>query len=145
VAGLPLRPKQFLRLLTGILAIFGAAPVNTQAMVIPKPALHRLLTNARLQAPLRGTVFEIDFRPVVRVSAPDVDAVWFLSELDPEDFDTAQGLADFGLGPEVGPISLAELRDVRGTVGSLLEVDHAFTAEHTIKGYVAAIVAASAD
>ena len=76
---------------------------------------------------------------------PDVEAVWLVSELDPEDFDTAYGLADYGLGPEVGPISLAELRDVRGSEGLPLEVDDAFTAEHTLKAYVAALTAASAD
>ncbi|MBN8551637.1 MAG: DUF2958 domain-containing protein [Caulobacterales bacterium] len=114
-------------------------------MIIPLPLLRRLLTNARLQGTLRGTAFEIDFRPVVRIAAPGIDAVWLLSELDPDDLDTGHGIADYGLGPEVGAISLAELRDVKGEVGQALEVDDAFTAEHTIKGYVAVMTTASAD
>jgi len=82
---------------------------------------------------------EIDFRPVVRLTTPDAYGVWLLTELDPLDFDTASGLADYGLGPELEVFSLADLREVRGIEGLPIEIDPTFVAEHTLKGYLKAM------
>lgn len=58
---------------------------------------------------------DIDPRPVVKLFTPDAGATWLLTEADPEDPDRLFGLCDLGLGePELGYVSLAEIRSVRG-------------------------------
>jgi len=51
-----------------------------------------------------------DFPPAVNPFTPDAGATWLLTELDPEDEDTAFGLCDLGLDrAELGYVSLTEL------------------------------------
>lgn len=65
-----------------------------------------------------------DAWPVVKLFTPDGSATWLLSEIDPEDEDIAFGLCDLGMGfPELGYVSLAELRTVRGKLGLPVERD----------------------
>jgi hypothetical protein len=54
----------------------------------------------------------------VKLFAPDGNATWLLTEIDPDDGDRAFGLCDLGLGePELGYVSLAELESVRARCG----------------------------
>jgi hypothetical protein len=92
--------------------------------LLPENIRAALIDNARRQEPVKGTDDEIDFIPVVRLFTPDGSATWLLTELDPEDQDTAFGLADLGFGcPEIGTVSLAELKSVRGPLGLAIEID----------------------
>jgi len=78
----------------------------------------------------------IDFKPVVKLFTPDAGATWLLTEIDPEEPDIAFGLCDLGLGfPEIGPVSLTELADVRGQLGLPVERDLFFYAEKTLSAY----------
>lgn len=105
----------------------------------------RLVTNARVQGALRGTPLEIDFRPVIRLSVPGTGGVWLLAELDPIDWDTAYGLIDFGLGPELGSVSLRELLEVSGPTGMPLQVDELPEPILPLRRYLASLSAAGTE
>jgi hypothetical protein len=80
-----------------------------------------------------------DHCPVVKLFTPDANCTWLLSEIDPEDRDVAFGLCCLGQGfPELGCVSLAELRSLRGKYGLPIERDTSFTAEHPLSVYVKA-------
>lgn len=80
-----------------------------------------------------------DHFPVVKLFTPDANCTWLLSEVDPEERDIAFGLCDLGQGyPELGCVSLAELRSVRGKYGLPVERDLSFTAEHPLSVYAEA-------
>ncbi len=79
---------------------------------------------------------EQDFKPVVKLFTPWANATWLLTELSPDDHDIAFGLCDLGLGtPEIGYVSLAELRNLRGPGGLTVERDLSFKAEKTLQAY----------
>jgi hypothetical protein len=69
----------------------------------------QLLANGKANAARNAAgMVELDFVPVVKLFTPDAGATWLLTELDPDDQDTAFGLCDLGLGcPELGYVSLA--------------------------------------
>ena len=95
----------------------------------------KLLDNGRRQAAVKGTPHEIDFEPVVKLFTPDGAATWLLTELD-DDGDTAFGLCDLGMGfPELGSVSLAELRSIRGKLGLRVERDRHFAATKPLSAY----------
>ena len=76
--------------------------------------------------------------PVVKYFNPMGAATWLLSELDPEDGDTAFGLCDLGFGtPELGYVSLAELRSTRLPLGLYIERDIHFSTTKGIAEYAA--------
>lgn len=77
-----------------------------------------------------------DFRPVVKLFCPWGSATWLLTEIDPEDSDSAFGLCDLGMGfPEIGRVSLAELEAITGPGGLGIERDRHFTARQTLNEY----------
>jgi hypothetical protein len=77
----------------------------------------------------------INFKPVVKLFTPDGGATWLLTELD-DDGQFAFGLCDLGLGcPELGYISLTELRTVRGKLGLPIERDLHFEADKYLSEY----------
>jgi hypothetical protein len=84
-----------------------------------------------------------DPRPVVKLFNPCGAATWLLTELmepeDPEDDTLVYGLCDLGFGsPELGYVSLRELREVRLFGGALaIERDIHFTAKKTLGEYAA--------
>lgn len=79
---------------------------------------------------------EQDFMPVVKLFTPWAGATWLLTELSPNDPDIAFGLCDLGQGtPELGYVSLAELRSLRGPGGLTVERDLSFKADKTLQGY----------
>lgn len=92
----------------------------------------RLLANGRAHA--EGQ--ELDALPVVKLFTPDAHATWLLTELDPEDADTAFGLCDLGLGmPELGCVRLSELENVRGPLNLPIERDLYFIAQRRLSEY----------
>jgi len=77
----------------------------------------------------------LDFKPVVKLFTPDGSATWLLTEIDP-DGGRAFGLCDLGVGePELGYVSIAELRSARGKLGLPVERDLHFKADKTISAY----------
>jgi hypothetical protein len=100
---------------------------------------NRLLDNGRRQEDVRGTPEEIDFEPVVKLFTPDGACTWLLTELDPEEPDIAFGLCDLGMQcPELGSVSVAELRAVRGRLGLPVERDLHFRARYPLSVFVRA-------
>lgn len=79
---------------------------------------------------------DIDPKPVIKLFTPDAGATWLITEADPADPHHLFGLCDLGLGqPELGYVSLAEIRSVRGRLGLPVERDLYFTAEHRLSWY----------
>lgn len=75
-------------------------------------------------------------QPVVKYFNPMGAATWLLTELDPDDDDTAFGLCDLGMGfPELGYVSLEEIREIRLPLGLYIERDEHFAAKKTIAEY----------
>lgn len=96
-----------------------------------KAQFERLLANGRNR--------DQDHPPVVKLFTPDANCTWLISEIDPEEPEIAFGLCDLGLGcPELGCISLAELRALRGNLGLPVERDLSFTATHPMSVYAEA-------
>jgi len=101
----------------------------------------RLLTDAlRKQLLNNGAVPDgTDHKPVVKLFTPDAAATWLITEMSPDDPDCLFGLCDLGLGfPELGTVSLLELKSVRGKLGLLVERDRHFKATHTLSVYAEA-------
>lgn len=77
-----------------------------------------------------------DLVPVVKLFTPDANATWLLTTLDPQNDDIAWGLCDLGVGfPELGYVSLSELRSVRGALGLPIERDLHVTLDKTTNEY----------
>ena len=104
--------------------------------LITKTQTEKLLENGRAQrAAMDQGDDVIDFKPVVKLFTPDAQCTWLLTELDP-DGGLAFGLCDLGLGsPELGYISLTELRTVRGKLGLPIERDLHFDADKPLSAY----------
>ena len=67
-----------------------------------------------------------DLYPEVRMFDPNANAIWLLTELNP-DTNVAYGLCDLGVGqPELGYVSLDELESIAATDGFEIEVDLQF-------------------
>jgi hypothetical protein len=97
--------------------------------LITQAQLDQLLANGKAQ---RNA---IDFKPVVKLFTPDAQCTWLLTELDP-DHELAFGLCDLGMGePELGYVSLTELRSVRGRLGLPIERDEHFYADKPLSVY----------
>lgn len=104
--------------------------------LITQAQTEQLLANGRAQrAAIDRQDQALDFKPVVKLFTPDANATWLLTELD-EDSELAFGLCDLGLGcPEIGYVSLTELRSVRGNLKLPIERDLHFEAHKTISAY----------
>lgn len=101
-------------------------------IIIPQHLFARLVENAR--AP-DGT----DHVPVIKFFDPAGAATWLITEIDAEDQDTLFGLCDLGMGfPELGTVSLSELRSVKNRLGLPLERDLFFSAHHPLSVYAQA-------
>ncbi len=104
--------------------------------LIIKCQQQQLLDNGRKQRDLMGTDAVFDAMPVVKLFTPDANATWLLTEIDPDENDLAFGLCDLGLGhPELGSISLTEIRQVRGKLNLPVERDLSFQADKTLSEY----------
>ncbi len=86
---------------------------------------------------------DIDPHPVVALFTPDANATWLLTELDPAEPDLAFGLCDLGLGfPELGYVSISELRTFHGPLGLAVEADQGFVADRPLSNHAAVAQAA---
>lgn len=118
--------------LTGIFAcvfIF----VTFHMALIPEFLRRELLLNFELTdvAP-HAEIAPPDHFPEVRLFTPNSNAVWLLTELNPET-NVAFGLCDLGTGnPELGYVSLDELEKLAGTGGIEIEVDLLFDTKLTL-------------
>ncbi|MDM0117276.1 DUF2958 domain-containing protein [Variovorax sp. J22R133] len=82
------------------------------------------------------TTRDFDPAPVVKLFTPDAGATWLLGAIDPENPDLAYGLCDTGVGfPEIGWVSLAELRTVRGCMDLPVTRDTHFQAGKRLSAY----------
>ena len=95
----------------------------------------RLITDEQ-RAQLLAKGQDIDPVPVVKLFTPDAHATWLLTELDPEDGDTAFGLCDIGIGmPELGTVRISELASIVGPLKLPVERDLYFVAQRTLSDY----------
>ena len=100
--------------------------------LLPALAVERLLDNGRRIAMTSND----DVEPVVKLFTPDAGCTWLLVSLDPDEPDHAYGLCDLGLGcAEIGSVSIAEIKSIRGAVGLPPERDLHFQAEGTLSWY----------
>lgn len=74
--------------------------------------------------------------PVVKLYTMDAHATWLLTELDPDDGDTAFGLIDLGMGtPELGHVRLSVLEGIRGPRNLAVARDLHFTPQRRLSEY----------
>ena len=100
-------------------------------MLITKADMTKLLANGE-----KSRQGSHDPKPVIKLFNPCGADTWLLSEIDPEDHDRAFGLCDLGMGsPELGYVSLTEIRSVRLRFGLGIERDRWFTADKPISQY----------
>lgn len=108
-------------------------------MLITKAEMVKLLDNGR-KSQSDGS---FDPKPVIKLFNPTGAGTWLITEIDPENPEIAFGLADLGAGtPELGSISLTEIKSFRGRFGLGIERDRHFTAKMTIGQYADAARAA---
>ncbi len=80
---------------------------------------------------------QCDPLPVVKLFTLDAHATWLLTELDPDDGDTAFGLIDLGMGtPQLGHVRLSVLEGIRGPRNLAVVCDLHFTPKHRLSEYV---------
>lgn len=74
--------------------------------------------------------------PVVKLFTLDAHATWLLTELDPDDGDTAFGLLDLGIGtPALGHVRLSVLEGIRGPRNLNVARDLYFTPKWRLSEY----------
>jgi hypothetical protein len=79
---------------------------------------------------------DFDPEPVVKLFTPDAGATWLIAAMYPDDEDILYGLCDMGVGsPEIGDVSLEELKGIRGKVGLPVERDLGFKAKMNLSAY----------
>ncbi|WCS25698.1 DUF2958 domain-containing protein [Methylobacterium sp. NMS14P] len=89
-----------------------------------------------------GRDCERDHHPVLKLFNPTGPATWLICAMEP-DGDTLFGLCDLGVGePELGYVSLDELKEVSAGLVIGLERDLSFRATHPISIYARAARAA---
>lgn len=103
--------------------------------LITKTQHEQLIANCQAQiARMDAGESNFDFKPVVKLFTPDAQCTWLLTELGRDDI--AFGLYDLGLAmPELGFVSMTELRALRGPLGLPIERDRHFEADKSISAY----------
>jgi len=105
---------------------------TTATNLVPDDIRERLLANGAAGA-------EADLVPVVKFFDPTGPATWLITAMMPDDPDILFGLCDLGLGcPELGTVSLADLRSVKGRLGLGIERDLHFAGRFAISVYAEA-------
>jgi hypothetical protein len=104
--------------------------------LITRQQFQGLLANGRAAQEARRQGTDIDPHPVVKLFTPDASCTWLLTEVDPDDPDRAFGLDDLGQGfPELGYVSLREIKSLRGNLGLTVERDRYFTADKPLSAF----------
>ena len=102
--------------------------------LMPDDIRARLLANGAVPQ-------ETDHLPVVKYFDPCGAATWIITELTPAETEEVEpdilfGLCDLGMGcPELGYVSLSELKSVRGRLGLGIERDLYFKARYPLSVY----------
>src|SRR6185295_19997306 len=102
--------------------------------LMPDDIRARLLANGAVPQ-------ETDHLPVVKYFDPCGSATWIITELMPAEAEGVEpdilfGLCDLGFGcPELGYVSLSELRSVTGRLGLGIERDLYFKARYPLSVY----------
>ncbi|MGT2477856.1 DUF2958 domain-containing protein [Methylobacterium oryzae CBMB20] len=82
---------------------------------------------------------ERDHHPVLKLFNPRGPATWLICAMLQSDRDTLYGLCDLGLGePELGYVSLDEIREVSAGLAIGLERDFSFQGGYPISAYAKA-------
>ena len=107
--------------------------INTLRMsLIPEHLRRELTVNWELMIVAPEAEVCPDLFPEVRLFTPNKNAVWLLTELNP-DTNVAFGLCDLGLGtPELGYVDLDELKLLAAIEGFEIEVDLEFDTTHRL-------------
>jgi Protein of unknown function (DUF2958) len=98
----------------------------------------RLEANGRRQACVKGTAYEIDFEPVVRLDDQEEGRIWLLSEIDPDQPHKAWGLCLCDPNcpePYYGSVDLIELAAIKQA--GFLTVVPSFAAAGRLSHYFA--------
>jgi len=97
----------------------------------------KLFTKAQYEKLIQnGSDRDKDHPPIVKLFTPDAQCTWLISEIDPNDPDTAFGLCDLGFGEaELGYIHLPEIQSLRGNLGLPVERDNSFEGKHPMSVY----------
>ncbi len=105
--------------------------------LLTKAIEQKLIASGLATQKVQGTESEPDHEPVVKFFNPCGSATWLITEIVPDsDGDTLFGLCDLGMGfPELGYVSLTELRNIRLRFGLGIERDTGFRAKKTIGEY----------
>jgi len=110
---------------------------STQTQV--KGRAMKLLTKAQESKLLKNGAEQDgtkDHTPVVKWFTPDGQATWLISEIDPNHPDIAFGLCDLGTGfPELGDVSITEIKSIRGQLGLAVERDLHFQGKYPLSIY----------
>jgi hypothetical protein len=97
----------------------------------------RLEANGRAQAAVKGTIYEIDLDPVVRLVDHETGSVYLLTEIDPDQPQKAWGLClrdpDYP-EPHMGQVDLLKLTATEKA--TVLTVDRSFTPSAPVSDYL---------
>jgi len=103
-------------------------------IILPEHLAAQLKANG-----LAAAQAEINPFPIVKFFDPSGAATWLITEIDPADDDRLFGLCDLGLGfAELGYVSLAELKSIKGPLGIGLERDLFFAGKYPLSVYAEA-------
>lgn len=105
--------------------------------LITKTLEKKLLRNGRTANEARAFDGNVpDMKPVMKLFSPWGSATWLITELDPDDNDTMFGLCDLGMGePELGSVSLTELKSINEPFGLKIERDLMWEADKRLSEY----------
>ena len=103
--------------------------------LLPEHLRQSLVINWELMRVSSEAEVSPDLFPEVRLFTPNANAVWLLTELNP-DTNVAYGLCDLGVGsPELGYVDLDELEKLAATEGFEIEVDLHFDTHTRLSQY----------
>ena len=100
----------------------------------------QLLANNNAGLAARITEADHDPMPVIKLFLPGTEMTWLITELDDEsgEDEIVFGLCDLGFGtPELGYVSLAELRELKSRSGLSVEKDQGFKGDKSLSAYTA--------
>lgn len=103
--------------------------------LLTKPLREKLEANGRYQAADPENHSLMDHQPVAKLFNPVGRGTWLLVSIEPDNPDMAFGLCDLGY-PELGFVSLTELKNYRSAVGLGIERDRHWAANKTLREYV---------